>query len=674
MKHDEIKKRYENDEMPALDMVARVMPETYNESDNTIQVEYTTGAGVKRFGFFDDFYGIYIEELSTKKGDVRLERMKQGSVPALDSHSSYSLRSILGTVVSGDETHAKIKFSGREDVKDMVQDIKDGVIRNISVGYRVHEYEDVTEDEAEIRTLRAIDWEPLEVSFVAVPADGGAGVRSEIKTNRCVIKDARANISKTETKKETNTMKKDKIKGQDDEVKNAARQAETETPTPAEAPKGEVRTEDTPKEVDNTEHVEAGRKLEKQRQDSIKDMVRKAGLGSDVSQRFIDEDLSEDKARAAVIDELAARSEKNDVNGSIRVSTPDGQLTRVDAMQSYLLHRSNPSAHKLDDQAREFMGASLLDMARFCLGERASKGLNKMELVERALHTTSDFPELLANTAGKSLRRGYENTRRSFLPFARQITLPDFKEMKRVALSNISSLVEVVEDGEYKRGTFGEGAEAISLSTYGRIIGISRQMIINDDMDALTRLPQKLGGTAARLENRMVYENLTANPLMADGVNLFAAGHNNLTDALLTVDGLGANRALMRVQKDPSGEDILNITPRFLVVPAALETTAAKLQAQVTADKADNVNPYASSFELIVEGQLDADSALNYYTIADPNEVDTIEYAYLEGQEGPRIESRDLFNRDGMEIKIGHDFATIPVDFRGMTKSTNDAA
>jgi len=668
MKPEATNERYENNEMPALDMSARVMPETYNEAENSIQIEYTTGAGVKRFGFFDDFYGVYIEELSTKAGDVRLERMQAGSVPALDSHSSYSLRSILGTVIKGNETHATVKFSGRDDVKDIVQDIKDGVIRNISVGYRVHEYEDVTEDEDEIRTLRAIDWEPLEVSFVAVPADGGAGVRSEIKTNRCVIKDRGANLNQLE---ETKTMKPKTEKGQREaEIKPATPAVEV----PAEAHKAEARKEEVVPVADNSEHVEAGRKLEKERQESIKDMVRKAGLGSDVATRFIEEDLTQDKARAAVIDELAARSDKSDVNPSIRVSTPDGQLSRVDAMQNYLLNRSNPSQHKLDDQAREFMGCSLLDMARFCLGERESKGLNKMDLVQRALHTTSDFPELLANTAGKSLRQGYENTRRTFLPFARQITLPDFKEMKRVALSNISSLVEVVEDGEYKRGTFGEGAEAISLSTYGRIIGISRQMIINDDMDALTRLPQKLGGTAARLENRMVYANLTANPVMADGVNLFAAGHNNLTDALLDVDGLGANRAMMRVQTDPSGEDILNITPSFLVVPAALETQAAKLQAQVTADRADNVNPYASSFELIVEGQLDADSALNYYTIANPNEVDTIEYAYLEGQEGPRIESRDMFNRDGMEIKIGHDFATTPIDFRGMTKSTNDAS
>jgi len=670
MKPNDKKNRFENTEMPALDMAARVMPETYNESDNTIQIEYTTGAGVKRFGFFDDFYGIYIEELSTKAGDVRLERLKNGNVNALDSHASLRLRNIMGVCIAGNETHATVKFSGREEIQDLIEDIKDGIIRNISVGYRVHEYEDVTEDEAEIRTLRAIDWEPLEVSFVAVPADGGAGVRSEIKTNHCVIKGAR-DLAKTK-KEGLNTMKTDKNKGQgENEVVDASRTVETPAPSPVAAPV-EARAAEVAA-VDNTEHVEAGRKLEKDRQDDIKDMVRKAGLGEDVAKRFIDEDLTQDKARAAVIDELAERSAKADVNPSIRVSTPEGQLTRVDAMQGYLLHRSNPGQHKLDDQSREFMGCSLLDMARFCLGERESKGLNKMDLVQRALHTTSDFPELLANTAGRSLRQGYENTKRTFLPFARQITLPDFKEMKRVALSNVSSLVEVVEDGEYKRGTFGEGAERISLSTYGRVIGLSRQMIINDDMDALTRLPQKLGGTAARLENRMVYANLTANPVMEDGVNLFAAGHKNLTDALLDVNGLGVNRAMMRVQTDPSGEDILNLESAFLVVPAALETQAAKLQAQVTADKADNINPFSNSFQLIVDGQLDAHSTTNYYTIANPNEIDTIEYAYLEGQEGPRIESRDMFNRDGMEIKIGHDFATAPIDFRGMTKSTNDA-
>jgi len=662
MKPDEVKHRYVKNDMPALNIQARIMPESFNEADRTVKVQYTAGARVMRFGFFEGAYGTYMEELSTEKGHVRLERLKAGKVPLLDSHRAYSLENVIGTTLDGDEEYADCKFSSREAVQPIFQDVKDGIHKNISVGYRVYKYEDITGDEDEIRVLRAIDWEPLEISFVPVPADGGAGVRSETSTNQCVVEDARTNLNHN---KETNTM--------DPKEKEALRETENNTSTRLETPKTETPKAEgqrnTPVEANTSEHVEQGRKQERQRIADIKDICRRSGVAQAFADKLIDDDKTVDQARALVLDELARAADEKPINGNIRVSTPEGQLSRQEAMQEYLAYRANPSKNKVTEQSRIYNGYSLVDMARECLG-KDGKGLNKMDLVTRALHTTSDFPELLSATANKSLRQGYENTVRTFLPFARQITLPDFKEMSRVALSNASSLEEVVEDGEYKRGTFGEGAEKISLSTYGKIIGITRQMIINDDLDALTRVPQKLAATAARLENRLVYNVLTSNPFMSDGENLFSAAHANTFGVNLDVAGLGALRAGMRIQKDPSGNDILNIVPRFLVAPAALEVQAAKLMADISADSVANANPYRNAHELIVDGQLDATSTTNFFMIADPSVIDTIEYAYLEGQEGPYIESRETFNRDGLEIKVRHDFATIPVDHRGIARGT----
>lgn len=171
-------------QLPQLEVRATVVPASVDEKDRTIQVEYTTGARVFRPSFFDEDY---YEELSVEPGHVRLERMKSGAAPVLNSHRNRDLSDVLGTVIEADETHATLKISGRDDVQGLWDDIKSGVIRNISVGYRVYKYDDITPDDNKIRVLRAIDWEPMEVSFVAIGADGNAGVRSDSNTNRCVV-------------------------------------------------------------------------------------------------------------------------------------------------------------------------------------------------------------------------------------------------------------------------------------------------------------------------------------------------------------------------------------------------------------------------------------------------------------------------------------------------------
>jgi hypothetical protein len=129
----------------------------------------------------------------------------------------------------------------------------------------------------------------------------------------------------------------------------------------------------------------------------------------------------------------------------------------------------------------------------------------------------------------------------------------------------------------------------------------------------------------------------------------------------------------MRLQTDPSGQDILNLEPRYLVVPAALEIAAAKLKSTIVPEQTANANPFSSTFDIIVDGNLDASSALNYFMFADPSQIDTIEYAYLDDNVGPYIETQNGFNSDCVEIKVRHDFAVKAIDFRGMAKSTNNA-
>ncbi|HHH47506.1 MAG TPA: hypothetical protein ENK51_01265 [Gammaproteobacteria bacterium] len=289
------------------------------------------------------------------------------------------------------------------------------------------------------------------------------------------------------------------------------------------------------------------------------------------------------------------------------------------------------------------------------------------------MHSTSDLPALLGNVAGKALMQGYDNEPASHRIWTKEVEVPDFKTQSRVQLSEAPALDKVLEGGEYTHGTFGDDKEEYQLITYGRLFSVTRQALINDDLSALTRLPQAFGASASRREADEVYAILTDNPAMSDGNAIFHASHNNLmTAASLSIASLGAARAAMRTQTGLKGQATLNIVPRYLVVPAALETTAEQLLASLVDPSKSNSTPsldFIRGLTLVVDARLDADSTTAWYLAADWNQVDTLERAYLEGQRGVSYEGRTGWEIDGMEVKARLDFAAKAIDWCGLLKN-----
>lgn len=169
---------------------AMIAPASYNDKERTVDVCWSTGAAVKRVGIWSD---PYIEVLDMTPKCVRMDWLKSGCAPVLNMHGSYSLEDVIGVVNSasleGGEGRATLRFSQREDVAPILQDIKDGIICNVSVGYRVHRA--VKEETAgqKIPTVRCVDWEPMELSMVPMGADAGAGVRAAEQTV-CELEDS----------------------------------------------------------------------------------------------------------------------------------------------------------------------------------------------------------------------------------------------------------------------------------------------------------------------------------------------------------------------------------------------------------------------------------------------------------------------------------------------------
>ncbi len=242
-----------------------------------------------------------------------------------------------------------------------------------------------------------------------------------------------------------------------------------------------------------------------------------------------------------------------------------------------------------------------------------------------------------------------------------------------VAIGEAPQLLKVNESGEFKRGTIAESKESYRIETYGRVVGITRQVLINDDLDAFTRIPAMYGTAIATLESDVVWAIVTANAAMADGVALFHATHKNLaaSGAALSVTTVGDGRAAMAKQTGLDKKTVLNIRPSFLIVPAALELAAEQLIAQnlVPAKTGDVVPQSIRTLSPISEPRLDNASATAWYLAANPAQIDTIEYAYLEGQQGAYIETRNGFDVDGVEIKCRLDFGAKAIDWRGLYKN-----
>jgi hypothetical protein len=679
---------------PKGQMSALIQRNTFNVEDRTVEVVWSMGAKGKRYTWTGAFY----EELSMKKDHVKLDRLNQGA-PVLNSHRSYDLGSNLGVVekawIKGKEGRATLRLSSRDEVAGIVRDIQEGVIRNISVGYVVHSYEEITKKGDEIPTYRAIDWEPMEISFVNIPFDKDAQVRSmeagqeryessitlrsseEVETEADVadaidvpVETETTEVVATETNVETDPQTEVKEETQTDLNKSVEQNSELTETKEERSIQSETKT--APAAVENKEVTVNEKELEKQRGIEIRSAVKTAGLGDDFAEKMITEDITVDKAREMIIENLSEKNKETKTkNHNVEVRDVDQSKMRIEMATNALMHRAHSDKVTLHEDARSYRGMSLIRLAEEILTAAGQnvRGLTPNELAERALHSTSDFALILANVANRSLRSAYEEAPQTFSPFTRRVQVADFKEISRTQLGDAPKLEKVLENGEYKTGKIGEAAEKYKVETYGKIIGITRQTLVNDDMDAFSRLPEMFGRSSRDLESELIYKIITSNPNMADGVPLFHATHGNLgTAAAIAIASISEGRSKMRLQKGLN-DALLNLVPKTLLVPTALETIAEQFVSVIQANQNNQVNPFSGKLMPIAEPRLDAASSTAWYLLAAIAQVDIFELANLIGQDGPTLTTKEGFNTDGLQLKCSYDVGAKVIDHRGIFKN-----
>lgn len=462
----------------------------------------------------------------------------------------------------------------------------------------------------------------------------------------------------------------------------------------------------TSRSVDANKIVLAERKRIKE----IKALGEKANIERTVVERWITDGVSLNVVREKVIERMAANATNTGTSAGADVRVTQSSDDKfIAAVSDGLLMRCQQSSRvkrsligeRAAAGAEDFGRGNLIRIAeevlrrqgvathRFSAPEIARAAMGNHTVLERmgirrdsAYHTTGSFANLLLNAANKTLLAAYEEAPYTWSLWARQATsVDDFKTINRIRFSESPDLEHVPENKEYPEGAMSDSKESYQVEKFGKMFSVSWETVVNDDLDAISRIPAMHGAAARRTQNKKVYEVLTANPTMGDGVALFgahASGSNTSGAAAApSVTTLNTAFAAMRKQKGLNSDVTLNIVPRYLIVPVAYEGTALEIVNSISYNAANNNEGVRNIYgpngprNLVVIGEpvLDASSSTVWYLSADPSQIDTVELTFLSGEESPVLESEWDFKTDTYYNKIRQTFGVKAIDWRGLYRN-----
>ncbi len=647
---------------------AMASPLSINEEARTVDVVWTTG---KRAKNYLPGSGAVWEELDVSPNAIRMNGLASGNAPVFDSHRKDSVRDQVGRVVSarldGKRGVATLQFSAASDVEPLWQRVKDGTIRSVSVGYRIHKYQQV-KDKTET-VYRVTDWEPYEISIVSIPADDGAviraaGAQDESSAADPVIADAAIEIEQS---------------------RDAALDETTLPPAALTASQEQTLTDKVeaaaPEIVadNNAEAIRAAAvTAERARIAGIEEVLRSAlpVLGeagvAELRSAAMAGEMDAAAVRGAAFDRIARAQPVIRGTQSVQMgaSGDDPSVIR-NAMAEALAARMSHTYKPTNERHREWSGVRVSDMVRDLMVARGESNVPRsaVQLAERSFHTSSDFPLLLSSALNKVLLSDYAQASPTYRMFMGRRNFNDFKAHSFLRAGDFPALETLGEGGEIKMGTISEGREQVTLATYARGVRVTRQMLVNDDLGAFSDFSSMIGRRVSDYENALAFAVVTAGsgagPNLADGNAVFTTGRGNrsASGAVIDLTTLGAARQSLRSRTSPDGLR-LNLSPRYLLTGPAYETVAWQFtSAQFVPATAGTANPFRGVYEPIVDANI---AGNNWYLFADPVAAPVYIYGFLDGAEGPQVRTTNPQNSDGaVQVDVWMDFACGAIDWRG---------
>lgn len=616
-----------------------------DENENQFELSFSSEEPYERWDGMPEIL------IHTKKA-VNFSRLKKAGALLFDH--GYDNRigrmpvGIIKSVTLDEETHkgrAVIEFDpDDEDAQKIRRKLQKKMLNGISVGYRVMEWTVLRDGEksADGRfsgpCYLATKWEPLEISVVATPADPTVGVGRSLNYE------------------EDKNMP---------EIQNEIRTNES-AGSPSAAPA-----------ADNLAAVTAAVESERARAAAITTRCRHFNVNPD---DYIARGLTVDQVNEELLRTMEQRSQPL-TGSSVTVERDEGDKFRAAAADSILL-RAGREVDNPADGARDLRSMTLRDIARSTLRIEGVNGWERMsndQLMRAIVTPGSAFSSIVDDCVHKSMASAYKAADTTFQLWTSKGTHTDFRPKKIYEISEAGELDEIKENGEFKFGAVSDDSVTSVLATFGKKFGFTREALINDDLDVLTKVPAAYVRAAKRGVNKAVYSLLINNPTMADGNNLFSSAHKNLgTSAAPSVATYSEALGLMAAQKDISGKSTLNIRPRFVLCsPFAYAEHAQMIHSVADPNGANSavINPFSEQnfgLQLVMDAELNAlknGSAFPYFFAADSNSCGTIEVGYLNGNEVPTLESREGFDFLGIEWRIYIDYSVTLLNYRGLVKN-----
>lgn len=540
---------------------------------------------------------------------------------------------------------ASITFDDDDDSQKIKSKVEKGMLNGVSTGYIVDAWEEVRAGAFSSNGRFAgpcdvaVKWAPLEISLEPTPADPDVGVGRDLD-----------DLIQRNNEEENNM---------DDETRDVTQTAAAAAPA--------VETKGV--ETSTAEVEQKATKSERQRAADITTLCREFGVDGT---EYLLKGTSVEDVRAAILEKVRAERSPS----SVGVTTDETEKIRAAASDAICI-RNGIAIVQPAQGAREMRAMSLRDLAIDCsirAGLTNAHRLSDDELFREVMTPGSAFSGIISDSANKSMATAYSAANTTYQIWTRPGNLKDFKSATAYQISEGGELKKINQNGEFEFDEMKDQGVSRALATYGREWGFTRQAFINDDLDMITKIPQAYARSARRGINKLVYSMLSDNPAIYDGVNLFDAAHKNLgTAGALSTTTAGEARKLMRKQLNLRGKEALNIPVKFCIVSPEDETNLYKLinsESDPAASHSGVANPFKGSLMPVIDAELpDSGTTTPYYFAADPADCDTIEVAYLNGNDMPTIESAVLFDYLGMKFRIFIDYGVTVLDFRGLVKN-----
>jgi len=411
----------------------------------------------------------------------------------------------------------------------------------------------------------------------------------------------------------------------------------------------------------------------------------------DLSKKAVSENWSVDQVEATVKEVEAMRAKRPTAPGII-IRGEEGNAKTLEAAIAM-------SQTGMDDKALEASyGEKTLDRAgsmRNLSNKEMMHAACKIDGVDvpslgsspeawaQAAFSTGTFPTVLSNVANKMLWAGYQRRESVAAAVSKKLSANDFKTHTKARIMAGGAFRKINNGGELQHGTIEDESYTYAIDTYGELLGLTRQDIINDDLGAFTVIPEHMGLDAWQLR-----ENLFWTMVLANTGDFFGTVNGNLlTGATASVLGLtGLQNAVTVFEKyeDSKGRS-LGIVPDFMLTPSELKVTAENFfnsASMITGEDATipSRNPYSGKYAPLSTPFLSNSGITNYsasawYLFADPAVVAAFGIAYLNGQERPVIEETALDPRYlGRTFRGYLDVGVCQIDPKGAVKSTGEAA